>query len=225
MSANNRIAYTRSVICTALLAMLTDISAETPPNFYTYVEPLPRWSADIKKGSIEPNLLYWPNYYGEKYASHYGISLGYKLIRQIEVGAELGYIEDEGIGIRPLNNSIGGTVKYEQFPTSLYVLLRGVFTEGQWVVPYVGGGFTRAYYRQSADNQQSARGDYDGSHSRYGLQILLDGIDSGGAAAMQTDHLVENTYFTIEVQKLKIKTDQDIDLGGESIMYGLMIEF
>jgi hypothetical protein len=183
----------------------------------------PHWSLEIRAGHFEPDLKEWETFYGDSKADVLGLSLGWKLLRQVEVGLTVDDIEDTGVGKLPLNGTLGGQVNFHMYPAQLYVLLRGVFFENQWVVPYVGGGISRVYYHEEIDNQGSVRGHTDGDHTRYGLQFLLDSIDKGNAAGFEEEG-VENTYLFVE--KLSFSADlEGVELGGESTMFGLLFEF
>lgn len=184
----------------------------------------PRWSLQIKGGDFEPDLDEWQTFFGEETADEIGMAFAYKLKRWLEVGVAVDYIRDKGTGRLPLNDGVGGSVTYNLFPVHAYVLLRGIFHENQRIVPYIGGGFTRAYYRQKIDNQASRRGDADGEHTRAGLQILLDWVDRDGASGLQSEAGINNTYLILEVRKFSAELE-DIELGGESAMIGLLFEF
>lgn len=192
-------------------------SVSEPPN-------PPHWSFEIKGGDFEPELDDWQRFFGDDTSSELGVAVAYKLTRWLEVGLEADYIRDNGVGQLPLNNTTGGSVTYNLFPAHVYVLVRGIFHENQRFVPYVGGGFTRAFYREEIRNQATRRGDTDGEHVRAGLQILLDWIDQDGATSISSELGVNNTYLTLEVQKLSAELD-GVELGGESAMIGLLFEF
>lgn len=198
-------------------------SSENSP-FSMYAEQPPRWSIEIKGGDFEPDLDDWRRFFGDDTASELGVAVAYKLKRWLEVGLEADYIHDKGVGQLPLNNTTGGSVTYELFPAHAYVLVRGIFHENQRFVPYVGGGFTRAFYREKIRNQATRRGDTDGEHVRAGLQILLDWIDRDGASSLAGELGVNHTYLTLEVQKFSAEID-GVELGGESTMVGFLFEF
>jgi hypothetical protein len=188
-------------------AAAQDTDADTGQSWMTGSDASgkPRWSAEIMSGRFEPELEDWATFYGDDEMRQLGFGLGYKLLRQVEVGLAVDYMHDQ------------------LYPAHLYVLLRGVFFENQWVVPYVGGGLTRAYYRQAVDNQSSVRGKADGDHTRFGLQILLDALDGGNAAGFEEES-VDNTYLVIE--RLSFSAEFDgIELGGDSVRLGLVFEF
>lgn len=186
----------------------------------------PRWSLEIKGGYFAPAIDHWEDFYGDDRTWHYAGSLAYKLLRQVEAGVEAGYIRDRGQGYAPLNNILSGEVKYELAPLNIFVLLRGVFSESQWVVPYAGGGFTRMFYRESIEGQGTARGAVNGYHGRAGLQFLLDEVDTRAASSFFRDYGVAHTYLFIETEVIKAKLDSpDVDLGGTSYLGGFLFEF
>jgi hypothetical protein len=183
----------------------------------------PYWTVEIKGGNFEPELEEWETFYGDDRTDQSGLSVGYKFLRQVEVGLAIDYIKDKGVGTLPISGELGGEVEFELYPAHLHLTLRGIFFENQWVVPYVGGGVTRVYYRQAIENQASVRGKVEGDHTRAGLQFLLDWMDTGSASGFEEEG-VENTYLTVEVLSFSAEID-GIELGGESKMIGLAFEF
>ncbi len=188
----------------------------------------PHWSFEFKGGRFSPAIDDWSTYYGKDSMQHFAASLGYKVLRQIEVGVELGTMHDRGQGNLPLNGSIGGRVYYELYPVNVYVLLRGVFAEGQWLVPYVGGGWTRMYYQQDLANQEGAKGSVDGSHARAGVQLLLDVFAPKESGQLLAQYGIDNTYLFLEQQTIKAEVDASattVDIGGDSVLIGVLFEF
>ncbi len=186
----------------------------------------PRWSLEVKGGLFYPELPNWETYYGEDRTSHYAGSLAYKLFRQIELGIEAGYIKDRGTGHAPLHGITSGRVTYELAPVSAFVLLRGVFNEQQWLIPYIGGGATRLYYRAKIEFQEIIRGAANGYYGRAGIQLLLDGVDPSAANSFYLDYGVFHTYFFVEAQRINAATKtSSIELGGTSYLAGLLFEF
>jgi hypothetical protein len=198
-------------------------------------EPLqeqPHWSFEAKGGNFAPSLANWRQIYGKRSMPEYGLALSYKLLRQVEVGIEGGFTEARGPGVAPIHSANAGTLvlsdrtTYDLFPVNVYVLLRGVMSEGQWIVPYVGGGFTRIYYREKTEGQGLSRGAANGYHYRGGLQLLLDGIDRDAANSMYLEYGVYHTYFFAEVEKTVAKVKSvSTDIGGEAYLFGLLFEF
>ncbi len=188
----------------------------------------PHWSVEVKGGRFIPAIENWAQYYGKQYSGEYEASLAYKLFRQLEIGVETGFIRDMGQGLAPLHNVSSGTVTYKLYPVNAFVLVRGVFSEGQWLVPYVGGGWTRMFYWEEVEGQGIARGRTDGRHGRAGLQFLLDGLDQEAAGAMYRDFGVDHTYFFLEAERTHATVETgggSVNIGGTSYLGGLLFEF
>ncbi len=195
----------------------------------------PHWSLEVKGGKFAPDIPGWATLYGDRSTGQFEGSLAYKILRQVDAGVAVGRIRDGGQGTAPSHSKnagttiYGGHVNYQLFPVNAFVVLRGVFTENQWVVPYVGGGWTRMYYKQETELQAPVRGYADGSHMRGGLQLLLDSLDQSAATNMLKDYNISHTYFFIEAQRSKAMindvTGVSINLGGTSILGGLLFEF
>lgn len=188
-----------------------------------------RWSLEIKGGLFNPALDNWRAFYGDRAANEYGGSLAYKLFRQLEAGLEGGYVRAAGQGFAPAHNYNAGHVVYELYPLSAFVLFRGVLKEDQWLVPYVGGGWTRMYYSEKIDYQDTVTGFADGYHVRGGVQLLLDGMDPDAATSMLLDYGIYHTYLFVEAERTSAKIDTvssgSVDLGGTSFFAGLLFEF
>lgn len=195
----------------------------------------PHWSLEVKGGIFTPEIDDWAAFYGERSTGQFEASLAYKVLRQVEVGVAAGRIRDGGQGYAPMHSQATGSaiyaghVNYQLFPVNAYVVLRGIFSENQWVVPYVGGGWTRMYYKEEIDLQPTVRGYTDGSHVRGGFQFLLDALDAHAAANMLMDYGVFHTYFFVEAQRTRAMIEtvsgESIDLGGTSWLGGLLFEF
>ncbi len=195
----------------------------------------PHWSLEVKGGKFAPDIAEWATFYGDRSTGQFEASLAYKILRQVEAGIAAGRIRDGGQGWAPLHSAAtgtttyGGHINYQLFPVNVFVVLRGVFTENQWVVPYIGGGWTRMYYKEEISLQPMVKGYADGSHIRGGLQLLLDELDQRAATNMLRDYGVYHTYFFVEAQRSKAMindvTGVSINLGGTSILGGLLFEF
>lgn len=190
------------------------------------LEERPHWSFEAKGGNFAPSLANWKQFYGKRSIQEYGFALSYKLLRQVEVGIEGSFAEARGHAFAPLHNITAGSVTYDLYPANAFILLRGLVSENQWVVPYVGGGFTRMYYQEKVEGQGTARGSADGYHYRGGLQFLLDGLDRDAANSMYLDNGVYHTYFFVEAEKTSAKVKSvSVDLGGTAYLMGLLFEF
>ena len=189
----------------------------------------PHWSLEFKGGKFAPAIDNWATFYGDRSTGQFEASLAYKVLRQVDAGLAIGRIRDGGQGFAPIHGTIGGHINYQLFPVNVFVVLRGVFTENQWVVPYVGGGWTRMYYQEEFKLQPTIKGYTNGSHARAGLQFLLDVLDERAATNMLRDYGVNHTYFFIEVQRTRAMINavsgESLDLGGTSMLGGLLFEF
>jgi len=182
------------------------------------------WSFEIKGGTFTPALSDWATYYGKKHMADFGISLAYKIRRQIEVGVEADYRRASGLATNTGHGTLTGSVTNNFYPVDIFVLFRGVMHEEQWLVPYIGGGFTRIYYNESIEGQDTRKGSASGYHVRGGLQFLLDNLDRDASNNMASEYGVEHTYFFIEAKYTKAKV-QSFDLGGTSYLAGFLFEF
>lgn len=193
--------------------------------------PLPQthWSLGIKGGWFSPAIDNWEASYGNDRTWNYAGSLAYRIRREVELGIEGGFIKDRGQGKGAISGTAAGKVDYELFPLQAFVLFRAAFREKQLFVPYIGGGWSRMYYREKTEAQGTARGFADGYHGRAGLQILLDDADSIAARNLATDFGIYHTYFFLEAQNSSAKTNdvngRSVDLGGTSYFFGLLFEF
>ena len=192
----------------------------------------PHWSLEFKGGKFSPALDNWSDLYGNSSMPEFQISLAYKVLRQVEIGVSAGMMRDTGQGYAPLHSAdageivLSGEVDYDLFPLNVFVLARGVFSEQQWVVPYVGGGWTRMFYHEKIQNQETVKGSADGYHVRGGLQLLLDGIDRGASNSLSMDFGVNHTYLFVEAERSEVKYKATSeDLGGIAYLIGLLFEF
>ncbi len=197
--------------------------------FAEAAEDRPHWSVEIKGGTFIPALDDWSQNYGRRNTTEFGGSIAYKVWRPLEVGLEGEAIQDTGQGFAPLHNKAAGKVTYQLFPLNAFILARGIFTEEQWVVPYVGGGWTRMFYDEKIENQGTARGTVDGYHARAGLQFLLDGIDASASNSFYLEYGVFHTYLFLEAEYTRAMAETvsggSVNLGGTSWLGGLLIEF
>jgi hypothetical protein len=184
----------------------------------------PHWSFEIKGGKFAPKLANWAQFYGQRDMPEFAMALAYKIRRQIEIGVEGGFLEDRGQAYAPLHQVAAGRVTYNLYPVSAFVLFRGMFDENQWLVPYVGGGYTKMFYREKIEGQDTVSGSANGYHARGGLQFLLDGLDQSAANGLYMDYGIFHTYLFIEA-KYTDAVISGINLGGTSYLAGLLFEF
>jgi len=184
----------------------------------------PKWTMEFYAGAFEPEDENWSTYYGSSKMPQVGFSIAYRIFNVLDIGTNISYGRDQGKGDLPLNNLIAGDVVHEMLPVELYLLFRARFTEGQWLVPYVGGGYTRFAYRQEVKGQDTVKGSVDGNHFRAGLQFLLDPLDEKSAQEIYRGFGVINSYLYLEYKQTEAEADK-IKIGGTSYNMGLMLEF
>jgi len=188
----------------------------------------PSWSLELKGGLFYPAIGNWQEFYGDDKTGQYGLAFGYKIFRMLELGIGGSYIKDVGQGYAPVHGIVTGSVTYQLIPVDVYVLVRGVLQENQWIVPYVGGGYTYMYYQEKIALQSTVSGHADGYHGRAGLQFLLDVLDQGAATSFYRDVGVYHTYFFTEAQYNRAMANTpsgSVNLGGWSYIGGLLFEF
>jgi len=193
----------------------------------------PHWSLELKGGTFFPALPNWSSFYGSSHTSEFGGSVAYKVFRQIEVGAEGTYLSANGNGQALLHGSVpaqASPVSYELIPLNVFILMRGIINEDQLLVPYLGGGWTRMFYREEVKGQNlTVKGSTNGYHFRGGVQLLLDKIDPDSAKSFYTEFHIRHTYFFTEAKYTSATAGTNpsgsVNLGGPSYLGGLLFEF
>lgn len=184
----------------------------------------PPWMFELKGGWFEPSLDAYTEFYGSSDTGYLSIASAYRFRKWLELGGELGYMNDSGTGILTESGTPGGEVDYTLIPATIFVNFRGNFAAVPWFVPYAGLGITAAYYKQKIKGQSDRTGTTDvGPNLRAGLQFLLNGLDPGTAAQAASGGL-QNSYLFIEAQTFETKID-GIDLGGDLLLLGIRLEF
>jgi len=185
-----------------------------------------RWSLELKGGIFKPSIKDWSTYYGKKDIPEYAVSLAYILLPQIEVGAGAGLFMAKGSGYEFFHGDLSGSVTYDLFPLEVFGTLRGVLSDDQWLVPYIGVGWTRMYYYERVQGGQAFHGFADGYLARGGLEISLNKLDPYAANGMYEDYGVLRTAFFLEAEYTHaVVGSGSIDIGGTAYMGGLRFEF
>ncbi len=204
--------------------ILTILPSVTPA-----AEPLleqSHWSLEFEGGSFEPALKNLSHYFGRSRLPEYGASLAYKILPQLEAGVGLDHMKVTGEGYEEFHGNLTGSATYELIPVDLFVIARAVVVENQWVVPYLGGGFTRSYYIETTEGQPTTRGHGDGYNIRGGLQLSLDNLDESAASMMYFNYGVLHTSIFVEAEHTRaIVSSVSENLGGTFYRAGLLIEF
>jgi opacity protein-like surface antigen len=184
----------------------------------------PRWALEFKGGKYKPDLERYKEFYGSDTNTFLAIGGAWRVNNWFELGGELGYSKDRGVGLLQNSGETGGSVKYTLMPLQLFANFRYDRSLNQLFVPYAGIGVVTAWYRQEIDQQSDRKGRTDvGGSARVGLQLLLNRLDKGSAQYLRGDRRLRS-YLFLEGQYFSTKVD-GIDLGGEVFLLGLRMEF
>jgi opacity protein-like surface antigen len=208
---------------TLLLALLSQ-SAHAQETNTDELYAAPKWAVDFKGGKFEPDIDNYDSFYDGKDTGFLGIGGSYRIKNWLELGMELGYSNDDGVGELSNAGTTGGNVEYTLLPLQVFLNLRYDVKPNQLFVPYAGVGIVTAWYKQEIDRQSNRDGRTDiGGSARLGLQLLLNGFDRRGASYVSGEKRLR-TYLFVEAQTYSTKID-GIDLGGELYLVGLRLEF
>jgi opacity protein-like surface antigen len=198
--------------------------AAVDPQEETAEYAAPRWALEFKGGKYKPDLERYKEFYGSDTNTFLAIGGAWRVNNWFELGGELGYSKDRGVGLLQNSGETGGSVKYTLMPLQLFANFRYDRSLNQLFVPYAGIGVVTAWYRQEIDQQPDRKGRTDvGGSARVGLQLLLNRLDKGSAQYLRGDRRLRS-YLFLEGQYFSTKVD-GIDLGGEIFLLGLRMEF
>lgn len=196
--------------------------------FLTHALPIraeqPKWSLALKGGYTFPDADGWENYYGGDGFWTFGVDIGRKINRQLELNASISYGNDSGKALTPSGEQSADDLDYSQLPIHISILYRFISDEDQFIIPYCGGGYTHLFYRlEFVDEDRS--GDQFGFHVRGGFQILLDKLVIDDSIFHSLG--IHNTYLFFEGIYSNVDDfgREEIDLGGWTVFIGLLFEF
>ena len=204
------------------LALMLLLTAGTPPIVAQENDTAitsPRWMLELKVGRFDPELEGYQRFYGDDETRYWSVEVAYRFRRWLEVGGGLAHMRDKGVGLLSISGALGGEVTYTLMPVHAFFNLRGDFSQDQLVVPYIGVGVTRSYYKQKIELQPDRTGTSDlGTIVRVGLQLSL--VRLGAKSGSQ----IQRSYLFVEAQRFTTEVD-DIDLGGDVFLLGFRFEF
>lgn len=184
----------------------------------------PKWTLEGGAGLFYPEDDAWSTHYGNDKMLEGGISFARRFLSVIDAGFSVSYSQDIGKASLSSTGEQVGKVTYEKAPVDVYLLFRARFSENQWVVPYIGGGYTHLLYRQTIEGQGRTQGSSGGEHVRAGLQILLDPFERDSSRSMFVNYGVINSYFFLEGKQTTIDINNS-ELGGISYRVGVLLEY
>ena len=186
----------------------------------------PNWSLALKGGYTWPETDGWEDNYGDDGFGTIGAEIGWKINRRLELNTSISYGDDSGKALTPSGKESVDALDYNQLPIHISILYRFISHEDQFIVPFIGGGYTHLFYRlEFIDDDRS--GDQFGYHVRGGFQILLDQLEPNNADDISELWGINNTYLFIEGIYSNVDDfgSEDIDLGGWTVFIGLLLEF
>lgn len=186
----------------------------------------PALSFSLKGGYFVPAIDDWSDHFDEKGIRFGGVEFGWKLTRRLELSVNADFLQEKGKATTLSGRISADKSTFQEVPVYASILYRFVFYEEQPIVPYLGGGYTHQFYRETL-NDRKVSGDQIGYHLRAGLQILLDYIDPETARDFYSEWEVFNTYLTFEAIYSKVDDfgKRDVDLGGWGYVGGLLFEY
>ena len=135
-----------------------------------------RFSTSIRVGFMIPEIEEYSKVYEDDYMFVYGLSVGWKMVKDLELVGEAGYGLKDGKGVTEEGERTGEKYRLHVAPALLDILYRLKFYEDQPVVPYLGGGANYAYFYESREEESdtNVHGGKWGYNGLAGLEILLD---------------------------------------------------
>lgn len=191
-------------------------------------QPQPHWSLGLKAGYLIPKLSNYEQRFDDPGALLLGLDAGFKPSPRLQLGLEAGYFSDEGRAATVSGVPVS-SVKQDLvlLPFQAYLVYRLLFDPDQWLVPYLGGGYSHFTFLQDVEGGGRDSGGQEGFHVRAGVQFLLDALDPRSARESYEDWGLINTYLSLEAQYAKVDDfgNASMDLGGWIYWGGLVFEF
>ncbi|HOX46711.1 MAG TPA: fibronectin type III domain-containing protein [Myxococcota bacterium] len=160
------------------------------------------------------------------------------------LGGSAGFVQFLGKGLTADGQTSTDTTVFNIIPLKLSLGYHFDVLSEKWsipLVPYVYGGL--CYYiwwvldgvgdvaewsDPAGGSSREAMGGLWGLHWGIGLKVLLDFIDESAAANLETEVGIVNTFLFAEYTMSwasNFGTDGHFDVGGDTFMAGLMMEF
>lgn len=194
-----------------------------------FVDAAP-WSVSIGAGYFTPAIEGWRERYG--HAGGWLPTLGarYAFTPLVAVAAEAGYFTAESLALGSLSGRVSGDhQRLTLWPVTLGLEAGLRLSQEQLFTPFLSAGYRRAVYRLSVDGKDSARGGAGGLVVGVGIDVLLNVLDPGSAAAFFEEYGVARTSLRIHAQWAKIHApgtgSSDVELGGRTFVAALKFDF
>jgi len=189
-----------------------------------------RWSVSAKGGVFFPGEAGWGDHYDSDAVPDWRAGIGLRLTTRLELGVEAGYRTADGEVTttragQPLGRTLNQTLQV--VPAQIYLAYDFRGADDQFLVPYLGAGYSRYYYRHEVDEGETSRGQQQGFHVRGGLKLLLNRADPTAARKARANLGLARTYACLEGQYAQVDDfgSAEADLGGWSALAGARLEF
>jgi hypothetical protein len=171
---------------------------------------------------FEPDLPLYSTFYGDDHDSYLSVAGSYRFRDWLELGAEYGFMKEDGAGVLTEGGELGGSVEYRLDP--LHVYANWIFQREplQRVVPYVGAGLLVMRYEQEIELQPEIEGRTDvGWSARAGVRFR---VGAQGSSSMPAGGTYWRSFVFVEAQEMSAEADE-IELGGNALIVGFRMEF
>ena len=167
----------RALASLLFIAMVLGISPS-----WARAQSHPRFSTGLHFGVMFPSLGDFKKVYKDNYLFVYGLSFGWKIVKDLELGGEASYGFKDGYGVTDSGDRTKEAYRIHLVPAVLTLLYRFKFYEDQPVVPYVGVGGAYTYFyeaRKSDKNVKTTGGKYGCAGLAGKLGLVFCGMAPG----------------------------------------------
>lgn len=161
-----------------------------------------RFHGGLGIGAVAPSDELFEQVYGDEARIEVMGRLGWTPISQFAIGLEGGYARFSGNRVSEANPALSSSDRSLLRRGSVLVTatLRGELGEGQWVVPYLGGGAGLMFWQEvNLADRTTFEGDRPGFVGFAGVQFLLDAIEPRAAKELEKGWGIRDTYLCLEV--------------------------
>ncbi len=167
--------------------------------------------------------------YGEKAVPYYALEVGWKMVHEFELHAELAYWWDQGRGIANDGTKTNEKYKLHMAPAELGLLYRFNFVYDQIIVPYIGASGVYSYFlEERLESSWKKRGAKYGIAGKAGLMILLDNAEKRASGHLERNWGINNTYLVYHFKYVILndfEEDKGLDLSNMQHTFGITFEF
>ncbi|MBI2026310.1 MAG: hypothetical protein HYS98_00620 [Deltaproteobacteria bacterium] len=113
--------------------------------------------------------------------------------------------------------------RFENIPLHAGLIYHFKYFRHQPFVPFIEGGVS--YYFMTQRGQNDYTREREGVYGSAGIQVNLNAVEPKVADRFDLNYGVNNTYLTIEYRVIRTPNAGIMNLDGEFLMAGLMMEF